>query len=49
MKTLFILLAVMGVGVYLLLLENEKNNNGEKRMKKKSHKSHFPKEEPMPV
>jgi hypothetical protein len=50
MKTLFILLAVMGVGVYLLLSQNdEKNYDGEKRMKKKVHKSHFPKKEPMPV
>jgi hypothetical protein len=50
MKRLFILLAIMGVGVYLLLSENdEKNYHGEKKMKKKTKKSHFPKKEPEPA
>ena len=40
----------MGFAVYLLLSEDdEKNYDGEKRMKKKEKKSHFPKKEPMPV
>ena len=50
MKRLFILLAIMGVGVYMLLSENEeKNDYSEKKMKKKDKKSHFPKKEPQPA
>jgi hypothetical protein len=48
MKRLFILLALMGVGVYLLLSEDEKKEIRKegKRIKKKLRKTHFPKNEP---
>ena len=51
MKRLIILLALMGVGVYLLLSEDEKKEIRKegKRIKKKLKKTHFPKNEPSPA
>lgn len=47
MKKLFILLAVMGIGIFYLLSDNEKEElkHEAKRIKKKLKKSHFPKKE----
>lgn len=47
MKRLLILLAVMGIGVFFLLSDTEKEElkHEGKRIKKKLKKSHFPKKE----
>lgn len=48
MKRLLILLAVMGIGIFYLLSDTDKEDLKKegKRIKKKLKKSHFPKQEP---
>lgn len=47
MKRLVILLAVMGIGIFYLLSDDEKKElkHGAKKIRKKLKKSHFPKKE----
>lgn len=51
MKKLLILLTLMGVGVYLMLSEEDQKEIRKegKRIKKKFKKSRFPKKEPASV
>jgi hypothetical protein len=48
MKRIFVLLAVIGVAVFMMLPDQDQKElkNEGKRIKKKLKKSHFPKNEP---